>query len=202
MNTFSIAFTLFLLMDAIGNVPLFIALLKDFDPKQQRKIIVRELLIALGIIILFAVLGEIFLLFLRIEQYTISITGGIILFLIALKMIFPTAISQNEIQATPTEPFIVPLATPFIAGPAVIASVMLYAKSEPFIVTLTAIFIAWIFTTLILMGSSHLLKFLGHKGLIAGERLMGLILTLLAVQMFLEGISSYVTSSSYTSSPF
>lgn len=202
MNTFSIAFTLFLLMDAIGNVPLFIALLKDFDPKQQRKIIVRELLIALGIIILFAVLGEIFLLFLRIEQYTISITGGIILFLIALKMIFPTAISQNEIQATPTEPFIVPLATPFIAGPAVIAAVMLYAKSEPFIVTLTAIFIAWIFTTLILMGSSHLLKFLGHKGLIAGERLMGLILTLLAVQMFLEGISSYVTSSSYTSSPF
>lgn len=200
MHLFSLAFTLFLLMDSIGNIPLFIALLKDFDPRQQRRIILRELLIAFVILLGFAFLGEVFLTFLNIEQYTISITGGIILFLIAIKMIFPIG-KHDEIEEAASEPFIVPLATPFIAGPAVIAAVMLYAKSEHFMMTVSAIFIAWLVSTAILMGSSYLQKILGRKGLIACERLMGLILTLLAVQMFLQGVSCYVNSACYNNTP-
>lgn len=188
----SMSFSLFLLMDSIGNVPLFIAILKNFAAKKQRKIILRELVIALGIILLFALIGEVFLSFLKIEQYTISIAGGIILFLIALKMIFPQPHEPTERMEKEKEPFIVPLATPFVAGPAVLASVMLYSKQENAFVTITSILISWLLTTAILLASSSLQKILGRRGLIACERLMGLILTLLAVQMFLHGIATYV----------
>lgn len=188
----SLSFSLFLLMDSLGNVPLFLAILKNYNAKKQRKIILRELIIALGIIILFAILGDIFLSFLNVEQYAILIAGGIILFLIALKMIFPQPdmpAHKNEIEK---EPFIVPLAMPFVAGPAVLAAVMLYSKQENTFITISAVAIAWIFTTIVLITSSQLQKVLGQRGLTACERLMGLILTLIAVQMFLHGIASYV----------
>lgn len=188
----SMSFSLFLLMDSLGNVPLYIAILKNFSVKRQRKIIFRELLIALGIILLFAVIGEVFLSFLNVKQYTISIAGGIILFLISLKMIFPQPHEPTERVEKEKEPFIVPLATPFVAGPAVLAAVMLYSKQESAFITISSICISWLLTTVILIASSKLQKLLGQRGLIACERLMGLILTLLAVQMFLQGIAIYV----------
>ena len=190
VKIFSISFSLFLLMDSLGNVPLFMAILKNFNPKKQRKIIIRELRIALIIIVLFAIIGDLLLSFLNVKHYTILIAGGIILFLIALKMIFPQPDAPAE--KSDKEPFIVPLAMPLVAGPAVLAAVMLYSKQESNLVTISSIIIAWIFTTIILVTSSQLQKLLGQRGLTALERLMGLILTLLAVQMFLEGIASYV----------
>src|SRR5579871_6661081 len=127
MRMFSMAFALFLLMDPIGNVPIYVSVLKNIDPRRQRVIIIRELIIALIIIILFNFVGDALLGFLHVTMPTILISGGIILFLIALKMIFPGRKDPDVEIAQDKEPFIVPLATPLVAGPAVLAAVMLYS---------------------------------------------------------------------------
>jgi len=197
MEIISIAFTLFLLMDAPGNIPLFVAILKGFSEKRQKKIILRELCIALGVVILFAIAGQELLTFLKIKQYTIQVSGGIILFLIALKMIFPADTDHAPRQEV-KEPFIVPLAVPLIAGPACLAAVIIYSHSISMVTLISAIILSWCLTTLMLMGSSKLHKILGSKGLIACERLMGLILTLMATQMFLEGLECFLKPSCQT----
>lgn len=198
MQMLSMAFALFLLMDPIGNVPIFVSVLKDIDPRRQRKIIIRELIIALFIIILFNFIGDALLGFLNVTMPTILISGGIILFLIALKMIFPGRRDPDVDISIEKEPFIVPLATPLVAGPAVLAAVMLYSGQHQSDMSLTvgAIVIAWAASTLILISSSLWKKLLGWRGLVACERLMGLILTLIAVQMFLEGTQEFLKNCS------
>lgn len=181
-------------MDPLGNVPLFLSLMKDIRPKRQRFIICRELLIALAIIVSFYFIGDTLLKVLHLSEHTIMISGGIILFLIAIKMIFPTK-AEYEAHAQHKEPFIVPLAVPLVAGPAVLAAVIIYSRENirP-LATLLAILIAWFASLLLLLSSQLLQKVLGSKGLTACERLMGLLLTLIAVQMFLEGFAKYRTS--------
>ncbi len=194
-SIFYIAFSLFLLMDPIGNVSIFVPLLKNFSPKDQKRIIFRELTIALGIIILFYFAGDYLLDLIQIKQHSILIAGGIILFLIALRMIFPEVFSVKQEENAPTqEPLIVPLAIPLVAGPAVLAAVMLYSQqNKPTWTVLGAIFIAWIITTVILLSSNILKKIFKERGLIALERLTGLLLILISIQMFLEGLSLYIT---------
>ena len=193
MTILAAAFSFFILMDPIGNIPLFISLLKGFRPERQRKIIFRELLIALAIIFIFYFLGNYLLDALKLSQYSVLTAGGIILFLISLKMIFPS--QQNHAGDVPKqrEPFIVPLAVPLVAGPAILAAVMLYAHQDtsPWN-TMIAITIAWVASTIILLASSFLQKILGKRGISACERLMGLLLTLIAVQMFFEGLTLYI----------
>jgi multiple antibiotic resistance protein len=195
MTIYTIAFSLFLLMDSIGNVPIFISLLKEINPARQRKIIFRELLIALFVMIIFYFLGDGLLRALNVNLQTVMISGGVILFLIALRMIFPTE-KALEGNGKNKDPFIVPLAIPLVAGPGVLASIMLYAHTSTlsWTIVLGAIFLAWIPTALILISSSWLQRLLGKRVLAACERLMGLILTLIAVQMFLEGLKSSMTS--------
>jgi MarC family membrane protein len=190
---FSMALALFLLMDPIGNVPIFISALKKVDPARQKLIILRELTIALLIIVLFDFIGKALLDFLNVTLPTIQISGGIILFLIALKMIFPAVWESDAQAALEKEPLVVPLATPLVAGPAVLAAVMLYSGQEQYstLMTLGAIFTAWIASTLILISSSLWKRMLGSRGLVACERLMGLVLTLIAIQMFLEGVREF-----------
>jgi multiple antibiotic resistance protein len=193
MSLFSIAFSLFLLMDPIGNIPLYISFLKKLEPRRQRVVIMREMVIALFIIILFNFLGDALMQFLHVEKDTIQIAGGIILFLICLKMIFPAEHNPNEDLPHETEPFIVPLAVPLVAGPSVLAAVMIYTKQEMNQwVMMGAILLAWGASLVILMGSSLLKNVLGWRGILALERLMGLILTLIAVQMFLSGLHSFM----------
>lgn len=194
MTILSIAFNLFILMDSIGNIPVFISILKEISPQRQRVIIFRELLFALALIILFNFLGDFLLKFLGISQDAVMIAGGIILFLIALKMIFPSKTNHMSEGEEIKEPFIVPLAVPLIAGPAVLASVMLYSRHEPVGTMLLAIILAWAASTIILLSSSFLKTILGSRGIVACERLMGLLLTLIAVQMFLQGVSLYMTT--------
>ncbi|MBS0650942.1 MAG: NAAT family transporter [Verrucomicrobia bacterium] len=183
------AFALFLLMDPIGNVPIFISVLKDIDPKRHQYIIFRELVIALIIIIAFDFLGDILLEFLNVEQATLLIAGGIILFIIALKMIFPGRRDPDVDISPDKEPFIVPLAIPLVAGPAVLAAVILYSHEQyNEWITIGAIILAWIASTIILLSASYLKKLLGWRGLVACERLMGLLLILISVQMFLNGL--------------
>jgi multiple antibiotic resistance protein len=192
MKMLSMAFSLFLLMDSIGNIPLFLAILKDIPRKRQTQIILRELVIALVVMVLFNYLGDFLLNALQVTQYSVLISGGIILFLIALKMIFPVK-SEGEAATTgEKEPFIVPLAIPLVAGPAVLAAIILYSRQESG--TIIAIIAAWIVTTLILLSSTFLNKILGRRGILACERLMGLILTMVAIQMFLEGLAQFLTA--------
>lgn len=193
MTLYSIAFSLFILMDAVGNVPIFLSLLKEINPARQRKVIFREMIIALIVMVLFYFVGDLVLTALQVSEETVLVAGGIILFLIALKMIFPTEKDSNK-QIKAKEPFIVPLAIPLVAGPGVLASIMLYAQRDiSAIIVVTAIIIAWILSSAILISSSWIQHILGPRALTALERLMGLILTLIAVQMFLEGLRTCFT---------
>lgn len=193
MTLFSIAFSLFLLMDPIGNIPFYISFLKGLNPQRQRWVIFREMVIALAIIILFNFIGDGLMHFLKVQEDTIQIAGGIILFLICLKMIFPPPHDPNDALPHDTEPFIVPLAVPLVAGPSVLAAVMIYARQETDnVIMIGAIFIAWAVSLAILLASSALKNVLGWRGIIACERLMGLILSLIAIQMFLTGLSAFI----------
>ncbi len=195
MTLWSIAFSLFLLMDAIGNIPFYISFLKHVDIKRRPRVIFREMLIALFVILIFVFAGEGLMTFLNVRCDTIQIAGGIILFLICLKMIFPPSHSPNDELPHEIEPFIVPLAVPLIAGPSVLAAVMIYSQQELHLGTMIlAVILAWIASLVILLSSSWFQSFLGWRGIVALERLMGLILTLIAVQMFLTGISSFVSN--------
>jgi len=195
MSLFSIAFSLFLLMDPLGNVPLYVSFLKGLSPQRQRWVILREMTIALFIIIVFSFLGNGLMDFLHVQHDTIQIAGGIILFLICLKMIFPEPHNANDSLPHDSEPFIVPLAVPLVAGPSVLAAVMIYGRQETDgWVMVGAILLAWLVSLVILLGSSFLKKILGWRGIVALERLMGLVLALIAVQMFLSGVSDFIAN--------
>jgi multiple antibiotic resistance protein len=189
----SISFMLFLLMDSIGSIPCYISLLKGIESHKQLRIIIREMIIALTIILLFYFSGEGILQFLDIRSETINIAGGVILFLISIKMIFPPDIEERDKGLKQiTEPFVVPLAIPLIAGPALLATVILYARKDISMLIMTgAILIAWLASLIILIISPWLSKKLGEKGIIAIERLMGLLLVLISIQMLLNGLSSF-----------
>lgn len=188
---FSQTLVFFLLMDPVGNIPVFISILKGLPPKRLNFVIFRELAIALGFIVGFYFIGEWLMQFLGVADYTLRMSGGIILFLIALKMIFADGGEAIEKKLS-YEPFIVPLAVPLVAGPAILSAVMIGAQSSSnHFETLIAIVIAWAISTVILLMSSFLQRVLGPRGLHASERLMGLILTLLAVQMFLDGVKYF-----------
>jgi len=194
-SLFAVCFSLFLLMDPIGNIPVYLAVLKNVKQKHQQKIIIRELFIALAVIIIFAILGEHLLDILGVGQETVLISGGIILFIIALKMVFPSGVEIAYKTPENSEPFIVPLAIPLIAGPSVLAAVMIYSHQQMLGFLIAAICIAWAISTIILLSAPFLKKILGDRGIVACERLMGLLLTLISVQMFLKGLSLYLQKS-------
>ncbi len=193
MTVYSAAVLLFLVMDPLGNIPLFLTTLKNIDERRQRRIIIRELLIALAVLVVFLFAGQYIMRMLQINEVSLSIAGGIVLFLIAIKMIFPSheSLSETGIEG---EPFIVPLAIPLVAGPSALASVLLVMSRAPerWLDWLVALLAAWIATGVILAFSSRLGKFLGRRGLVAMERLMGMLLTIIAVQMLMSGINDFL----------
>ncbi len=193
MDTLSAFITLLLVMDPIGNVPVFLSVLKDVDVKRRQWVIFRELLIALGVLLMFLFTGPALLDVLSLEQESISIAGAIILFLIALRMIFPSP--YGMLGDTPDgEPFIVPLAIPMVAGPSSLAIAMLMVNTDPnrMLDWSIALIGAWAVSALLLMCSPLLLKALGNRGLTAMERLMGMILVIISVQMFFDGVRTFL----------
>ncbi|MFU8797953.1 MAG: MarC family protein, partial [Gammaproteobacteria bacterium] len=154
----------------------------------------REASIAFIILVLFLFAGQMILKALHLTQAALSISGGIILFLIALKMIFPIEEQETLRVSNKSEPFIVPLAIPLIAGPSALAVILLMANDHPTYLTeiFWALVLASIASTIILLFSNQLRRILGQRGLIAMERLMGMILTTIAVQMFLSGMDQYL----------
>ena len=195
MDLISATVTLFLVMDPLGNVPMFLALLKDLEPKRRRKVIVREMLIALLIMAIFLFFGPTVLGFLGLKPETISIAGGIVLFLIALRMVFPQEGGvMGEMPGG--EPFIVPLAIPFVAGPSTLATLILFSQQQGHLIESSiAMLIAWLATAVILVFSTKFYKILGDRGLAAMERLMGMLLIMIAVQMLLNGVLEFAADS-------
>jgi multiple antibiotic resistance protein len=196
MDMVAVFLTILFVMDPLGNVPIFLSELKDVPDERRHKVIMRELLFALIILILFLVGGAWFLDLLKLKQESISIAGGIILFLIALKMIFPQPKFNSDEQLPAIEPFLVPLATPCVAGPSTMAVVMLFVHKDPgrILETGLALFAAWFVSALVLMSSPLLLRVLRRRGLMATERLMGMLLVIIAVQMFFDGINRFFVS--------
>jgi len=184
---------LILIMDPLGNLPIFMTILKNLDAKRRRIIVIREMIIALIVMLLFLFLGEKILTVLNLKTETVSISGGIILFLIAIKMIFPSDENNNSRIPSNEEPFLVPLAIPLVAGPSLLATLMLlshqYLQNMSYLVG--SLLIAWFFTIVILLLSGMFLKLFGDKGVNALERLMGLVLIMLSTQMFLDGIRTW-----------
>jgi multiple antibiotic resistance protein len=192
MSITTAALTMFLVMDPLGNIPFFLSALQRVPVERHGAVVRRELLIAYGIMVVFLFAGGPLLTLLAISEEALTLAGGIILFLIAIRMVFPPpGGAHEEIHG---EPFIVPLAIPYVAGPSVLATLMLFMKGDPlrWANWLAALTIAWAATAAILLTGNRLRTVLGPRTMVAIERLMGMILVAVAVQMFLSGLQRYM----------
>jgi len=188
-----VAVTLFFVMDPLGNLPIFNAVLARFDTRRRMRVVARELVIALGILVAVLFAGTQILRLFGLTQPSLNIAGGILLFVIALRMVFP-GFSHQEVEVA-EDPFIVPLATPLVAGPSTVAILLFLSSSQPdrILDWCIALFAAWLVTTIVLLASPLLIRVLGKRGTRALERLMGMILILIATQMVLNGVREFVT---------
>lgn len=193
MSIASAALLLFLILDPLGNVPVFLSLLRGLPPRRQRIVLARELLIALVVLMLFLWAGKYALELMHLREESVSIAGGIVLFLIGIRMIFPPP--EGLMGEIPDgEPFIVPMAIPLVAGPSGMAAVILMGSNDPSRLGdwSLALMIAWAATAAILFCATYLYKWLGQRVLTAVERLMGMLLVAISVQMLMDGITAYL----------
>ena len=190
----SAAFLLFLIFDPFGNTPVVSGLLRDVLPARRWKVILRECVIAYVVLLVFLLFGRPILSFLQLSEVSLGISGGVVLFLVALRMIFPPPTGGVFGGAQGVEPFIVPLAVPAIAGPSAMAMVMLLVSREPDRLPewVVALSLAMGASTLILLAGGKMVEKLGERVLSAMERLMGLILAAIAVEMLIRGITTFV----------
>lgn len=187
------AVTLFLIMDPLGNLPVFLTILQNVAPERRRFVIIRELLIAFVIMCLFLFSGRGVLSLLGLQQQAVAIGGAIVLFIIAIRMIFPSRggvmTSDDDEEG---EPLIVPLAVPLIAGPSLLATLILLVENAPTHLwsNFLAMSVAWVATAAILLAAPFFFRLMGNRGLKAIERLMGMILISISVQMLLNALHS------------
>jgi len=191
---FSATVLLLLVLDPFGNLPLVVSALAKVPRERHAPVVLRECFFAYAILLVFMAGGQTFLKWLQLSDVSLSIAGGIILFLIALRMVFPHR--DGVFGDLAGEPFLVPLAVPSIAGPSALATVMLMVSRDPahFWVWVAALTIAMAVTTVVLLGASRLQARLGERVIVAFERLMGLVLTAVAVQMLLNGVQTFVAA--------
>ncbi|GAB3034072.1 MULTISPECIES: YhgN family NAAT transporter [Oleiagrimonas] len=199
MTPLSAGLLLFLIMDPLGNIPFFLSLLKHVPPQRRRWVVIRELLIALAVLSAFLVGGQYILNLLQLKQESVSIGGGIVLFLIGIRMVFPPADGGIFGKPGEGEPFIVPMAIPGVAGPSAMAALLLLANNQPgrLMEWGIALFLAWLATSVILLSATYLFRWLGESVLTALERLMGMLLIALSVQMFLAGVAAYFKAAGF-----
>ena len=189
--------TLILVMDPFGNIPLFITALKRVPQERRTKVLLRELFIALFIMMIFLFGGAKMLSWLGIAKYSLGISGGIVLFIMSIKLVFNSVIDeQAQINQRDEEPFLVPLAIPLIAGPASLSMLMILSAGDPEKVwsLFTAVIIASVLNGIVLLLSFPISNILGRRGIIALERLTGLVMVLISVNMMMGGISEFVKS--------
>lgn len=194
MTMTSIVLVLFLIMDPIGNIQSFLSQLERYSPRKRALVTLREMGFALLLMLFFNFAGELIFNVLDISEVTVRLSSGVILFLVAFEILFPTI--NNFRQNLPQEePFFIPLAMPLIAGPSLLATIMLYAHIEESLsVMVIALFIAWLLALLVLLFAGPIHRCIGSNGLFACERLVGMILILLAIQRFMEGVLMFLQS--------
>lgn len=192
MEFVSAAVMLFMIMDPIGNLPFFHAILQNTGPAERIRIMARELVIAYVILCVFLFGGRLFFNLLGLKQSTLGIAGGMILFLVALRMVFPA--HGVEAESDVKDPFIVPLAVPLIAGPAAMAMLLLLVSRHPekLFLWLGALSAAWAGCAGIILASNLFIRVLGDRGIRAMTKLMGMLLIMIAAQMFLDGLKSFL----------
>ena len=185
---------LILVTDPFGNIPIFVSVLSNVAPQRRWRVVVRECAIAFALLLLFMFFGKHFLTALQLSEVSLRIGGGVILFLIALRMVFPQEGGVFGDVEDGHEPFIVPLAIPALAGPSSLATVLLFSSSSHtdvaiHVAALVAVAVVWL---IVLLSAERMQRVLGEKTMTAVERLMGLILTAMSVEMLLTGIREYV----------
>ena len=189
---------LLLITDPVGNIPVFANALKHVPPERRPKVILREILIAFGLLLTFMFVGEGFLRVMNLSELSLQIGGGVILFLIALRMVFP---SQGvEIDDVVTEPLIVPLAIPAIAGPSALATVLLLVSQQPDkrMEWIGALCVTMIISAFVLVSAERILRVIGNRLVVAVERLMGLVLVSVAIEMMLRGAKTFALQLMHT----
>ena len=189
---FSATILLILVLDPFGNLPIVVSVLAKVPSERRSRVVLRECFFAYVILIAFMAGGRTFMQWLQLSDVSLTIAGGIILFLIALRMVFPHPDGVFG-ESRGGEPFLVPLAVPSIAGPSALATVMLMASRDPAHMTtwVIALSVGMAVTTIVLLGAQRLQAILGERAIVAFERLMGLVLTALAVEMLLNGVRTF-----------
>jgi small neutral amino acid transporter SnatA (MarC family) len=190
---FSATILLLLVIDPFGNVPLVVSTLRGVAPERRLRVVARECVAAYLILLAFMFGGTTFLEWLHLSEASLAIAGGVILFMVALRMVFPRP--EGLFGEPPgAEPFLVPIAVPLIAGPSALATVMLMASRDParLEVWVLALSLAMAAATAVLLSAHRLQALLGERAIVAMERLMGLVLTALAVEMLLDGVRTFV----------
>ncbi|KVE39737.1 MarC family protein [Burkholderia sp. TSV86] len=194
-NFLSATVLLILITDPLGNIPLFIAALKDVPGERRVKVILREVAIAFVILLFFMIVGDRFLRMMSLTDLSLRIGGGIVLFLIALRMIFPhpDGALGNDPRAG-GEPFIVPLAIPALAGPSALATVMLLTSQAPgkTLEWAGALTVTMLVCAVTLVMAERIQQWLGERTVMAFERLMGLVLVAISVEMMMAGVRAFV----------
>lgn len=193
-HSFLSAFVLLLLvLDPFGSLPVFISVLRGVPPQRRATIAMREVVIAFGVLIAFMFSGQGFLSLMHLSERSLEVAGGVILLIIAIRMIFASGAEIYSSDGGAREPFIFPLAVPLLAGPSAMATVLLLASRQPermleWVGALTA---AMAVSGAVLLAADRIRKLLGHSVVSALEKLMGLVLTAIAVEMILAGLKRY-----------
>ena len=190
-SVYTVIITLILLMDPFGNIPIFMSVLKQYSMTKRNKIIIREFAFAFFILLLTIFVGRFVVELLGINISVLSAIGGVLLFYVALCMLFPVLSKSHKLAAR--EPCIIPLAFPLLSGPTTIAMLLIYSTqfSQHTISLVVAVSVAVTVTLLLVLAGSIIYRYLGNKGMVIVERLMGVVLLILSVQMFLGGVFAF-----------
>lgn len=193
-HSFVSAFVLLLLvLDPFGSLPIFISVLKGVPPQRRTRVAIREAVIALGVLLGFMVTGQGFLTLMHLSERSLEVAGGVILLIIAIRMIFSSGSQIYASDGGAREPFIFPLAVPLLAGPSAMATVLLLASRQPhqLLQWVGAVSAAMLVCGAVMLAADRIRKLLGHSMVSAIEKLMGLVLTAVAVEMILAGLKRY-----------
>ena len=185
---------LVLITDPIGNIPIFANALRPVAPERRPRVILREILIAFALLLTFMFVGEGFLRVMNLSELSLQIGGGVILFLIALRMVFPPAAAGTDSDEQLMEPLVVPLAVPAIAGPSALATVLLLVSQQPErrLEWIGALCVTMTISAIVLVSAERIQRIIGTRLVVAVERLMGLVLVSVAIEMLLRGIKTFV----------
>ncbi len=192
-HSFLSAFILLLLvLDPLGSLPVFIPIMRGVAPERRRWVALREVVIAFGVLFAFMFFGDTFLRVMRLSERSLEVAGGVILLMVAIRMIFSPS---GGVYGVPEgkEPLIFPLAVPLLAGPSAMATVLLLASRQPdrLVEWIGALTSAMVVSGIVLMSAGRIRQWLGDSVVSATEKLMGLVLTAIAVEMILAGLKRY-----------